>query len=329
MPNQRIDWDKLRVFKVVAELGSMTGAAARLKESPPTVSRKIDELEEFLSSKLFSRSTRGMELTETGKTVLRYARQMEESANAAFSKAIGKSDGPEGRITIGTGDGAGPYWIAPRLAEFQKAHPKAQIRMHVQEEEPDLLNEEADIAIQFTESRDPEIISHKLGTLHYIGFASQEYLDAQETLPSSLFEYHQYRCILHESYVQQVERWAPKAAELKKMIDFAFVTNSASAMIALCRQGGGIALLPTYLQDVFPDLVALDMSEVAPIQFWMAYTEQTRRSPLGNLMIEWIKAQFDKQVSPWFTYEFYHPKQRLDLESDTEEMAPLPRAAGE
>ena len=165
MTNQRIDWDKLRVFKVVAELGSMTSAAARLRESPPTVSRKIDELEEFLSSKLFTRSTRGMELTETGKTVLRYARQMEESANEVLSKAIGKTDGTEGRITIGSGDGVGPYWIAPRLAEFQTAHPRAQVRMHVKAEEPDLLNDEADISIQFTEPRDPEIISHKLGTL--------------------------------------------------------------------------------------------------------------------------------------------------------------------
>jgi DNA-binding transcriptional LysR family regulator len=328
MTNHGIDWDKLRVFKVVAELGSMTSAAARLKESPPTVSRKIDELEQFLSSKLFTRSTRGMELTETGKTVLRYARQMEESANEVLSNAIGKSDGIEGRITIGTGDGVGPYWIAPRLAQFQAAHPKAQVRMHIQEQEPDLLNDEADIAIQFTEPRDPEIISHKLGTLHYIGFASQGYLDAQPNLPSSLFEYYQYRCILHESYVRQVERWAPKAHELKKMIDFAFVTNSASAMIALCRQGGGIALLPTYQQDVYPDLVALDMSEVAPIQFWMAYTEQTRRSPLGNLMIEWIKSLFDKQVSPWFTDEFFHPKQRLELQDKASEKVRLPRAAG-
>ena len=208
MNNARIDWDKLRVFKVVAEIGSMTAAAARLKESPPTVSRKIDELEQFLSSKLFSRSTRGMELTETGKTVLRYARQMEEAANEVLSKATGKSGGMEGIIRIGTGDGVGPYWIAPRLAEFQKDHPHAQVRMHVQEDEPDLLNGEVDIAIQFSESREPEIISHKLGTLHYIGFASQDYLDAQPTLPSSLFEYYQYRCILHESYVRQVERFA-------------------------------------------------------------------------------------------------------------------------
>ena len=269
-----------------------------------------------------------MELTETGKTVLRYARQMEESANEVLSKAIGKTDGTEGRITIGSGDGVGPYWIAPRLAEFQTAHPKAQVRMHVKAEEPDLLNDEADISIQFTEPRDPEIISHKLGTLHYIGFASREYLDAQTSQPSSMFEYHQYRCILHESYVQQVERWAPKAHELKKMIDFAFVTNSASAMITLCRRGGGIALLPTYHQDVYPDLVALDMSEVAPIQFWIAYTEQTRRSPLGNLMIEWIKSLFDKQVSPWFTDEFYHPKQRIEAEAEFHESVSVPRVTG-
>nr|MCS5571568.1 LysR family transcriptional regulator [Pseudomonadales bacterium] len=294
MTNLRIDWDKLRVFKAVAEIGSMTSAAARLKESPPTVSRKIDELEEFLNSKLFTRSTRGVELTETGKVVLRYAQLMEDAANEVLSQAIGKSSGLEGRIRIGTGDGVGPYWIAPRLKDFQQAHPSAQIRMHIDEHEPDLLNDEADISIQFSEPRDPEIISHKLGTLHYIGFASQEYLNSRDSQPSSLFEYHHHRCILHESYVQQVERWAPKAEELKKMIDFAFVTNSASAMIELCRQGGGIALLPTYQQDVFPDLVALDMSEVAPIQFWMAYTEQTRRSPLGNLMIEWIKGLFDK-----------------------------------
>ena len=328
MSQSRIDWDKLRVFKVVAEMGSMTAAAARLNESPPTVSRKMDELEKFLSSKLFTRSTRGMELTETGKIVLRYSRQMEDAANQVLSEAVGQSDGSEGRVTIGTGDGVGPYWIAPRLAQFQKVHPKAQVRMHVQEQEPDLLKDEVDIAIQFTEPRDPEIISHKLGTLHYIGFASQDYLDAQETLPSSLFEYYQYRCILHESYVRQVERWAPKAGELKKMIDFAFVTNSASAMIELCRRGGGIALLPTYHKEVFPDLMALDMSEVAPIQFWIAYTDQTRRTPLGNLMIEWIKSLFAKDASPWFTDDFLHPKELSELSGTGQEPAAKNRAVG-
>jgi len=37
---ERMDWDNMRVFRVVAELGSMNAAAHRLQESAPTISRK-------------------------------------------------------------------------------------------------------------------------------------------------------------------------------------------------------------------------------------------------------------------------------------------------
>ena len=95
MPSDRMDWDKLRVFKVVAELESMTAAAKRLGESTPTVSRKIDELEESLQSKLFVRSTRGMVLTDAGKKALRYASQMEEAANQVVQEAGSQSENRE------------------------------------------------------------------------------------------------------------------------------------------------------------------------------------------------------------------------------------------
>ncbi|RAN35905.1 LysR family transcriptional regulator [Hyphomonas pacifica] len=309
MAKDRIDWDKLRVFVVVAELGSMTAAAARLKESTPTVSRKIDELEKSLDSQLFQRSTRGMELTEAGKTTLRYARQMEEAASHVLSKASGHQDKIQGRVTIGSGDGIGPLWIGRQLREFRDKHPRIQVRMRVQDHNLDLLNDEADVVIRFTEPREPEIISHKLGTAHYMAFAAQSYLDMQESLPSSIFEYHHHRCILHEAYAHQIERWAPKAVELTKMIDFAVITNSATAMIELCRQGGGIAMLPSYIAEIYPDLVPLDISEVAPIQFWISYTEDARRNPAAVAAIEWIRGLFDYRVTPWFRDGFIHPKE--------------------
>ncbi len=309
MPSDRMDWDKLRVFKVVAELESMTAAAKRLGESTPTVSRKIDELEESLQSKLFVRSTRGMVLTDAGKKALRYASQMEEAANQVVQEAGSQSEQLEGKITLVTGDGLGPYWVARHLGEFQKMHPRIKLRMRTQEGPPDFENENVDVAIQFVEPRDPEVIARKLGTVHYIGFAAQSYLDKQENMPSSLFEYYHHRCILHEAYVNQIERWAPKMAELKKMIDFAFVTNSASAMIEFCHRGGGIALLPTYIKEVFPDLEALDMAEVAPIHFWLTYTEEARRKAEGHAVIEWIKTLFDQSRSQWFRDSFIHPKE--------------------
>ena len=66
---ENLDWDKLKVFSVVAELGSMNAAASRLKETAPTVSRKIDELERTLNARLLYRSPRGVSLTEAGEAV--------------------------------------------------------------------------------------------------------------------------------------------------------------------------------------------------------------------------------------------------------------------
>ena len=306
--SERLDWDNLRVFRIVAELGSMNAAAHRLQESAPTISRKIDQLEEDLKTQLLVRTTRGVELTDAGRTALSYIHEMADSVGEIYEEAGNRDRDVEGRIVLATGDGLGPYWIAPRLSEFQRANPKVQLRMRVVESVPDLVEGEADIAIQFTEPKSPEIIGRKLGVLHYISFASEEYL-AQNSLPASLFEYYRYRCILHEGYVNQIERWAPRIAELKKMIDYALVTNSAAAMIEVCANGGGIAVMPSYLGEVDHRLKPLDLPEIAPIQFWLTYTERVRRLPHGQAVIDWLWSIFDERKIVWFRDAFVHPVQ--------------------
>ena len=299
-------WDHLRVFMTVVDVGSMTSAAARLGESPPTIARKIQELETVLNARLLKRSPRGVEPTEAGRIAMNQALRMAEAAEEVRTKASGQVEDIEGKITLMTGDGLGPYWIAPRLNDFNKRFSRVQLTMKVGSEPPDLLAGEADIAIQFNEPKHNEVIAHRLGTLHYIGFASAEYLSKNE-MPTSVFEYYKHHCILYEGYVNQVERWAPRVSELRKMTEFAFITNSASAMIAACRSSGGIALLPTYLKEVYPDLVPLNAPEVAPIHFWLTYTERVRRLPVGQVVIDWIKSIFDHGAAPWFRSAYIHP----------------------
>ncbi|HPF23386.1 MAG TPA: LysR family transcriptional regulator [Hyphomonas sp.] len=305
---ERMDWDNMRVFRVVAELGSMNAAAHRLQESAPTISRKIDQLEQDLNAQLLVRTTRGVELTEAGRIALSHIHAMADSVGEMYETAGNRDRDIEGRIVLATGDGLGPYWIAPRLPDFHAENPKVQLRMRVVESVPDLLEGEADIAIQFTEPKSPEIIGRKLGVLHYMSFASPAYLEGR-TLPNSLFEYYKYRTILHEGYVHQIERWAPRIAELKKMIDYSLVTNSAAAMIEVCANGGGIAVLPSYLGEVDHRVKPLDLPEIAPIQFWLTYTERVRRLPHGEAVLDWIWSIFDERKVAWFRDEFVHPSQ--------------------
>ncbi len=307
MNTERLDWDTLRVFRVVAELSSMSGAAARLGESPPTISRKIDDLEATLGAQLFLRSTRGVELTEAGKVVLRYAHQMAEAANTLRDEAGAQRAPVEGRIVISTGDGIGPYWLAPRLHEFQDLNPRIQIRMLVNDEPADVTNGDADIALHFTEPKSHELLAHKLGVQHYIGYASKDYFRERKP-PESLFEYYKYRCLMHSSYVNQVERWAPKVSELRRMIDYAFVSNSGTALIQSCAAGGGVAILPSFIAALDSRIIPLDLPEIAPIQFWVVYTERFRRLAEGQMFVDWIRKRFEQDDAMWFREEFVHPR---------------------
>ena len=186
-------------------------------------------------------------------------------------------------------------------------NPKIELRL-VTTDSPDaeLLNEKADVAIQFKEPSRPDIVSKRLGILHYVFFASPDYIH-NFGQPASVFDLHNHRCIIHSGYVNQMERWAPKAKEFRDLIDFALVTNSGSVMIEVCANGGGIALLPTYVHDLGKNIVPLSLPEVAPIRFWLTYTERVRRIARAQIVIDWLRGLFDQKRHPWFRPNFVGP----------------------
>lgn len=328
---ENLDWDKLKVFSVVAELGSMNAAASRLKETAPTVSRKIDELERTLNARLLYRSPRGVSLTEAGKKALRYAEIMSDAADGLRSDVLDHDLPAEGPVTVCTGDGLATHWLAPHLPEFHLQNPKIELRLVTTDQpDADLLNEKSDIAIQFSEPLRQEIVAKKLGILHYAFFAAPDYID-KFGHPTSLFDMHNHRCIIHSGYVNQMERWAPKAKQFRDLIDFALVTNSGSVMLEVCANGGGIALLPTYVHSLNKNIVPLSLPEVAPIRFWLTYPERVRRLARAQIVIDWLRSLFNQRFSPWFRPNFIHPlsvdHQLPELrEADEPAFAPAPDA---
>ena len=107
-----LDIKLLWYFAVVAEEGSLRGAAKRLNMSQPPLSLHIRNLEESLGVTLFLRHNRGLALTGNGARVLEMIRPLLELQDQMYSRLAGLSRRAERDISIGltTGFEQGIFW---------------------------------------------------------------------------------------------------------------------------------------------------------------------------------------------------------------------------
>ena len=315
MNTEQFEWDRLRIFRMVARLKSMNAAAKRLSISAPTVSTKISELERDLEATLFKRSTTGVILTDAGERLYRHTETMVDVIEAVNLEVAGANEPIEGKVRIATGDGLGPYWLAPRIPRFHEQNPRVEIHLEIGLQTEKLIQGKADFGLVFEEPRTPDIVSRRLGQLHYICFASEKYLNLYGE-PSSIFDFASHKCIMHTDYVHQLGRWDKKLPQMQKLIDFAVITNSGSAMVNVCAEGGGVAVMPSYMSAVDSRLIPLSLPSIVPIQFWICYPDRMRRQEKGQRVISWIDEMFDRATVPWFREVFVHPAQLDDDEVD-------------
>jgi len=133
----------LRYFVCVAEEQHIGRAAERLRISQPPLTRQIRKLEQELDTVLFTRTPRGVELTDAGRTLLEDARRVLELADRAGERARRAGQGTAGRIDIAL-FGTGIFGAIPRLLRaFRHDHPDVEIALHnmTKEEQIDALVE--------------------------------------------------------------------------------------------------------------------------------------------------------------------------------------------
>jgi len=299
-----LDWDRLKVFQAVAECGSISGAAARLAVSQAKVSRDIEELEASFGRELFLRSTRGMQLTVLGADVLKSVRNMADSARAITAR-IAETE-IAARVVIATQDAMATYWIGRHLPAFLEANPGTDIMVKVVQDTTSLSDGDVDISIQYEPPSAPNIISRQLGWLHYVLYASPEYLAAHGT-PESMFDLGRHRFMLLTGYNKQKESWAAKTPHWAEVLSHAFLTNSSTVLLEVCANGGGVAPMPTYVSEFEPRLRALDIPPLASIRLWLAYTERLRNFAQYEPVLEWVRSLFDPVKHPCFREIYVQP----------------------
>jgi DNA-binding transcriptional LysR family regulator len=120
-----LDSDLLRTFLAIADGGSVTAGADRIRRSQSAVSAQLKQLEETVGRPVFVRHGRGVTLSAAGETLIPVARQVVRSLDEALTRLRG---GPlAGRLGIAIPDDRGGETVSRVIAAFIRAHPEVEL----------------------------------------------------------------------------------------------------------------------------------------------------------------------------------------------------------
>lgn len=120
------------IFYTVANAGNISKAAKELYISQPAISKSIQKLEESLNCKLFSRSSRGVILTDEGNLLYGHVKEAFETLNTGEDKLKRSIDLGVGHLQIGVSPTLCKYILLPYLNEFIKQNPHISISISCQ-----------------------------------------------------------------------------------------------------------------------------------------------------------------------------------------------------
>ncbi len=244
-----LDWERLRLFEIVAEAGSFTEAARRLHMSQPALSRQIATLEDELGAKLFHRHARGLASTHEGEQLRAATHDMQDRLERARLAIDASRDRPTGEIRLTTTVSFGSTWLARQLGEFLDLYPDISIKLILTDEDLDLAKREADVAIRFHPPLQTELVQKPLFAIRHYLCASPAYLD-RHGAPASIADLDRHRLIAYGASAPDVLKginWALALGHESAPRMPALAINNSHGALQAVEAGAGIAALPTYL----------------------------------------------------------------------------------
>ena len=290
----KLDWDRLKVFQTVADTGSINAASKTLCLSYGKVSKDLEELERTLGHQLFERSSRGLELTNVGEDILRSARNMADSVQSIIERA---TESAPDHLVICAREGIATYWLARRMSELLTLQPEMRVFLKVLPTAPNLL----------------EGVSRQLGWLHYILYATPDYLKRFGE-PKEMADLRKHQCLRLSGKEYQPASWRPGAAAWGEILPNAMETDTGTVLMEACASGAGIAVLPSYVSE-FEDRVVplLGIKPLASVKFWLTYTERVRNLQASQPILHWIRTCFDPRHHACFREIYVPPEPKLCL----------------
>jgi len=284
----------LHVFEVAARHLSFTEAARELCISQTAVSHQIKALEAELSTTLFRRSPRRVELTEDGKAWALELGEIFSRLHAVNRRLRQQPRTQRHEVAISVIPSFGSRWLVPRLGKFLDGHPDVEVRIAASERLVDLAGEGVDVGIRYGFGRYPGLVSEKLADDAWVVVCSPA-LAASARL-RTLGDLER-QVLLHDDAPDAWTRWlevngsrAPAKARRAELTDSSMLIEAA-----VRGQGVGLARWSLAVDELAAGRLVLPFPKARALPTGIGYylvspRESARRAPVQAFR-SWLRAE--------------------------------------
>lgn len=278
----QLELRQLRYFLAVADELNFSRAAERLHIAQPALSAQIRSLETQLGTKLFSRTTRKVDLTPAGELLLADARDIVERADRAAAKvaAAGRSD--RGALRVAFAAHAAGETSTEIFRRFAEVHPAIEVELVesstleglqqlVADHEADasfawlpILDEQLDSLVVFSEPK-------------AVGMRPEHPLASQEVRPVDLGTVPIVAPWEHYS-PETVAYWLGPFRGERTAIDLD--ATSVDECLSLVARGLAVYVVPESVQRFYgrPDIVYRPLTGVEPASVALVWHRETQNA---------------------------------------------------
>src|SRR5437773_8259543 len=259
---------QLRYFVAVADEGSFSRAAAKVRVAQPSLSQQIRKLEAEIGQPLFDRLPRSVVLTEAGRCLLDYARQILASIGDA-RRCVDELKGKvAGDVAVGAIPTIAPYVLPELVVTFQKHYP--DVTLHVVEDVTAVITRrieagELDVAVASTCQRSPTLRVQLLGSETLLALVPEGHALAKQTMVTLDDLKSQRFLLLHEMHClsQQVNHLL-ESRRLRPEI--ALAGSQLTTIANMVAAEIGISIVPQMMvkHQAIPGCVSLPFASPVP-----------------------------------------------------------------
>ena len=283
-----LDWNDLRHFLAVARTGSTLAAGKSLRVSQTTAARRVTALEAELGLTLFERRPTGYVLTPAGEALVAQAECVEAAAALFADGAASQSREVTGTVRLTVDEIYAVALLPPILRDLHEAWPGIRIELDPSDAKRDLQAGEADVALRATKGLgDSALVGRRLGDDYWTMYCSRDYA-AVHGRPRRRRELKGHAFIAGGSpMVWHVWReWL----ERNHFADQVAVHHGTSTgLLAAARAGLGLAVLPSLVADLDPDLVrCLPPEPDHRFELWLLTHERLRHTPRVRAVLDFL-----------------------------------------